>query len=75
MADKDHVIATERIVDEELQRVVYSPGDRVPMDDALKYGLVKKSAAKKAAKKQAPSKGKRAPAEDRARKPSGNRRK
>ena len=72
MADKDHVVTDERIVDEELGRVVYSPGDRVPMDDAVKYGLVKKAPAKKAAKK-APARGKRGPVEDRAKKPGANR--
>lgn len=41
MADQPYVTATERIIDEQLGRVVYSPGDRVPMADAEKYGLVK----------------------------------
>lgn len=76
MADKDYVIAPHRIVDTELERVIYGTGERVPMADAIKYGLVVKPAAKKAAaKKQAPSKGKRAPAEDRARKSGQSRRK
>lgn len=71
MADQEYVIAPHRIVDHDLGRVMYGTGDRVPMADAVKYGIV--DAPKKAAKKQARPKGKRKPAEDRARKPSEDR--
>lgn len=72
MAEQDHVIAPHRIVDQELGRVMYGTGDRVPLEDAIKYGLVKK--AEKVAKKATPRpKGKRAPAEDRAAKPAEDR--
>lgn len=70
---EDHVIAPHRIVDHDLGRVMYGTGDRVPLDDAVKYGLIpsKKAAA---VKKAAPRpKGKRAPAEDRAVKPAEDR--
>lgn len=40
MSDKAWVTAPHRIVDHELQRVVYGTGDRVPIEDAVKYGLV-----------------------------------
>lgn len=70
MGDQDFIIAPHRVVDEELERVVYGTGQRVPMADAIKYGLVKK-APPKAAKKA--TKGKRGPVEDRARKPSEDR--
>jgi hypothetical protein len=70
MAETEHIIASERVVDHELGRVVYSPGDRVPLDDAIRYGLIDKPPAKKAAKRP---KGKRKPAEDRARKRSEDR--
>lgn len=66
MADQDHVIAPHRIVDHELERVVYSTGDKVPMGDAVKYGLIDKAPAKKAAK--ASKRARKGPAEDRARK-------
>lgn len=73
MADQDYIIAPHRIVDEELGRVMYGTGERVPMADAVKYGLVDK-AEKVTAEKAAPRpKGKRAPAEDRAAKPAENR--
>lgn len=40
MAGKDYVIAPHRIVDRERGRVMYGTGDRVPLADAVKYGLV-----------------------------------
>jgi hypothetical protein len=40
MAGKNFVIAPHRIVDHELERVMYGTGDRVPIADAVKYGLV-----------------------------------
>lgn len=40
MADKPWITAPHRIVDHELGRVVYGTGDRVPIADAIKYGLV-----------------------------------
>lgn len=62
---EDYVIAPHAIADSDLQRNVYGAGDRVPIDDAVKYGLVKKTAkTTKRAKKAA---------EDRAKKPSENR--
>lgn len=76
MADEEYVITPERIVDHDLERVVYSPGARVPMADAIKYGLVDKPKAKATKAKAEPvkrPKGKRKPAEDRARKPSEDR--
>lgn len=57
----DYVIAPYAIADEELHRNVYGVGDRVPMADAIKYGLVAK-----------PARAKKATA-NRARKPSENR--
>lgn len=36
----DFVISPGVIVDYELERHVYGTGDRVPMADAIKYGLV-----------------------------------
>lgn len=75
MADKDFVIAPHRIVDSDLERIVYGPGERVPMADAIKYGLVDEPVEKAPAKKAARPKGKRKPAEDRARKPAEDRKK
>jgi hypothetical protein len=75
MADEDYVIAPHRIVDDELERVVYGPGDRVPWDEAVKYGLVpkpRKTPAKKTVAKKVPARA-RKPTEDRARKPGSNR--
>lgn len=66
----DWVYADRRIDDPELERAVYGVGDRVPMADAIRYGLV--DAPKEPAPGQRP-KGKRKPAEDRARKPSEDR--
>lgn len=37
---RNYVIAPHRIVDEQLERVVYGTGDKVPLDDAVKYGLI-----------------------------------
>lgn len=45
MATKAYVITPHRIVDTELQRVVYSTGDRVPIEDAVKYGLIETDVA------------------------------
>lgn len=63
---KDYVVTPERIVDTDLERVVYGPGAKVPMADAVKYGLVTGKAAKAEPVKR--QKGKRKPTEDRARK-------
>lgn len=63
---KDFVVAPYAVEDTELGRMVYGSGDRVPMDDAVKYGLVAKSS---------PRKSKREPAENRARKSSRTRKK
>lgn len=40
MAGKQYVIAPHRIVDHDLGRVMYGTGDRVPLADARKYGLI-----------------------------------
>lgn len=56
----DWVTTTEAIVDTDRNRIVYPAGSRVPMDDAVKYGLVEKRA-------------KRGPAEDRAQKSAEDR--
>lgn len=73
----DYVIAPHAVADPELERKVYGAGDRVPMEDAIKYGLVtrpaKKAAAKKAAAKSTDERAVRGPAEDRAKKPSEDR--
>lgn len=61
LSNRRHVTTTHPIVDGE--RVVYGAGDRVPWDDAVKYGLI-------------PAEEVRAhhgPNEDRARKPSEDR--
>lgn len=50
MADKEYVFAPHRIVDPELGRVVYGPGDRVPLADAIKYGLIPKPKKQRARK-------------------------
>jgi hypothetical protein len=78
MAEQTHVIAPHRIVDPDLQRVVYSTGQRVPLDDAVKYGLIEAKPDVEVVDpkaKPAPKRGKRArkPAEDRARKPTEDR--
>lgn len=64
MADQDYVIAPHRIDDPELERAVYGAGDRVPIADAIKYGLIDPP------KKQRAKKG---PAKDRAKKPAEDR--
>lgn len=72
MADDNYVITDHRIDDPELERAVYGVGDRVPMADAIKYGLVdppKKTPAKKAA----PARAKPGPKADRAKKPGEDR--
>lgn len=74
----DYVVATSRVDDPELQRGVYAVGDRVPMADAVKYGLVdgpKKPAAKAAprGKRKGTTRAKKGPEHDRARKPSADR--
>ena len=46
----DYVIAEERVIDEQAERVLYGIGDRIPYDEAVKLGLVtaKKAEAPKA---------------------------
>lgn len=75
MADIEYVITPERIVDTEMERVVYSPGARVPMADAIKYGLIdpKAKPAETPAKPARKGVRKRKPSEDRARKPTEDR--
>lgn len=65
MAQEPYVIAPHRIDDPELERAVYGVGDKVPMADAIKYGLVDPPAESKRAK--------RGPKADRAKKPGDNR--
>ena len=69
MATQDYVVTPHRIVDPELQRVVYGPGERVPLDDAVKYGLVDAATAAVAGEAQktapAPRKGTRKATETR----------
>jgi hypothetical protein len=73
---QEYVTADRRVDDPEQGRAVYGVGDRVPMADAVKYGLVdppQKQPAKAArARKPAADRAKK-PAEDRARKPGRNR--
>lgn len=72
MATKRYIIAPHRIVDHDLGRVVYGTGDRVPIEDAVKYGLVEATVDPDVKPEPRP-KGKRRPAEDRARKPGEDR--
>lgn len=65
LADEGYVIATRRIDDPELERVVYGVGDRVPMADAIKYGLV--------AKPKKTARAKKGPEHDRAKRPAEDR--
>lgn len=66
----DWVYADRRIDDPGLERAVYGVGDRVPMADAIRYGLVAEPAQPEPPKRP---KGKRGPAEDRARRPGEDR--
>lgn len=66
MEGQEFVLAPHAIEDTELERIVFSPGDKVPMDQAIKYGLVEQTS---------PRKSKAKPAEDRAKKPAANRKK
>lgn len=71
MAQEPYIIAPHRIDDPELERAVYGVGDRVPIADAIKYGLIDPPADDKPKK---PSKrATQGPKQDRARKPSENR--
>lgn len=84
MAKSDYVIAPHRIVDPVLERVMYGTGERVPLADAVKYGLIDEPVqpatdtpvpGRAKGKREEPAartepkrpKGKRRPAEDRAR--------
>lgn len=64
MEDQEYVIAPRAIEDPELERIVYGVGDKVPMEDAIKYGLVQKTS---------PKKSKTEPAENRAKAPKKTR--
>ncbi len=57
IAGRDFVYAPHAIADPALERVVYGAGDPVPMQDAIRYGLV---AAPEPAPQPAPVKGRRA---------------
>lgn len=67
MQSAHQIIAPHRIVDDELELVVYSPGDAVPYEDAVKYGLVTPEDGEEAKPKRA-----RKAAQDRAKRPSRN---
>lgn len=74
----DWVTAPHAIADPELERNVYGSGDRVPMADAVKYGLVdgpQKPAPKAAprGKRKGTTRAKKGPENDRARKPGDDR--
>jgi hypothetical protein len=75
MEGTEFVIATERVVDPDTGTIVYGAQDRVPWDDAVRFGLVERPKAAPA--KRQPRKGlkrsKKGPVEDRARKPSEDR--
>ena len=79
MAGEDYVIAPHTIVDPVLERVVYGIGERVPMADAIKYGIVDHAtvavAGENPPKALKPKRGQRArkPQEDRAHKPAEDR--
>lgn len=70
MAGKRWIIAPHRIVDDDLGRVMFGTGERVPIADAIRYGLIE---AEPDPEPQPRPKGKKAPAEDRARKPAEDR--
>lgn len=40
MGNKNWILAPHRIVDHDLGRVMYGTGDKVPIGDAVKYGLI-----------------------------------
>jgi hypothetical protein len=74
----DYVIAPHRVDDPDLRRAVYGVGDRVPMADAIKYGLVtgpEKPAPPAAprGKRKGSDRAKHGPEHDRARKPQEDR--
>lgn len=69
---KQWIIAPHRIVAD--GRVLYGTGDRVPIDDAVRYGLIDPPDQPAPAEPIKPRpKGKRRPAEDRAHKPEEDR--
>lgn len=72
MEGQDYVIATDRVHDDEHERFVYKAGDKVPIADAIKYGLIDKPPAKKAAAKVS-KRAKKGPAEDRAKRKAEDR--
>jgi len=76
----EYVIAPHRIVDYQLERVVYGTGDKVPLADAVKYGLIEgdvvettQTPKKKPTTKRRGSKRAAKPAENRARTPAEDR--
>lgn len=50
MAEEGFVVTPNRIVDHDLGRVVYGANDRVPLSDAIKYGLIPKPRKQRARK-------------------------
>jgi len=78
MAGKDFVIAPHKVYDHEREVIAYGTGDRVPIEEARRLGLVDDKPAKaKPADQPAAKRGARrartGPAEDRARKPAEDR--
>lgn len=73
MAGQDFVTAPHRIVDEERCVVVYGEGEDVPMDDAIRYGLVKAAKPEPPAEPAKRGARRRQPGEDRARRPAEDR--
>lgn len=45
MAGKAFVITPHRLIDHEAGRIAYGTGDRVPLDDAVRFGLIEETAA------------------------------
>lgn len=66
----DAILAPTRIIDEELERIVYSPGAVMTVDDAIKYGVI--SPDDERAKKAGGNTAKK-PAQNRQRQQGGNR--
>jgi hypothetical protein len=48
------VVAPHRIIDEELQQVVYAPGQAMSNEDAVKYGILKAEDVKEKQKEYDP---------------------
>ncbi len=74
-----HIRAPHRIVDEELERVVFATGDLMTEEEARRYGVLPPPAdpgapARRKGRRQAPAEtGPKGPDEDRARRPAEDR--